>query len=66
MRSATPLSGKGLRKARGENPNPLYDVPEVARPLIHAQTPLNPVTRENTWLYDLQTEAGCTYRIVGK
>ena len=66
LRSATPLSGKGLRKARGENPNPLYDVPEVARPLIHAQTPLNPVTRENTWLYDLQTEAGCTYRIVGK
>ena len=66
LRSLTPLSGKGLRMAKGENSNPAYAVPSVAEPLINPDAELNPTGIEDTYLYDLPTEAGKTYTIVGK
>jgi alpha-L-fucosidase 2 len=63
LRSRTPLSGAGLRKAKRENPNALYAVPEVPEPLIHTQVKGNRTEPAKTYLYDLPTEAGRSYRI---
>lgn len=66
LRSLTPLAGKGLKKAKGDNPNALYDVPSVDAPLINEQAKLNKVELKNTYLYDLPTEAGKEYILIGK
>lgn len=66
LRSQNPLSGKGLKSARGENSNELYAVPSVPQPLINEQAKLNKITLPKTYLYDLPTEAGKTYVVIGK
>lgn len=66
LRSLNPLSGKGLKKAKGENPNPLFAVDQVAEPLINKEAKLNKVELKKTYLYDLQTEAGKEYVLTGK
>jgi alpha-L-fucosidase 2 len=63
LRSSTPLTGTGLALAKGENPNALYEVPTVSKPLISEKAKLNPVVLKETYLYDLQTEAGKSYEI---
>jgi len=67
LRSLTPLKGKGLKPAKGENPNPLFAVPDIKTPLISKEA--NLVIPENypkkTYLYDLNTEKGIKYEIVG-
>ncbi len=64
LRTAVPLKGNGIKKAKGENPNPLFDVPEIKTPLISDKATLK-VTDLNldktTYLYDLKTEKGKTY-----
>ncbi len=64
LRSATPLKGKGVKVARGENKNALYDVPAIATPLINKEAKLNNVNLEETYLYDLQTKAGQEYVLI--
>ena len=66
LRSLNRLSGKGLSKARGENDNPLYAVDPVAAPLINKEAKLNPVELKKTYLYDLKTEPGGEYVLLGK
>lgn len=66
LRCLTKLSGKGLKKAKGDNPNALYAVPAVRKPLINGQAKLNGVELKKTYLYDLDTKAGEEYVIVGK
>lgn len=66
LRSLNRLSGKGLSKARGENDNPLYAVDPVATPLINKEAKLNPVELKKTYLYDLKTEPGGEYVLLGK
>lgn len=66
LRSLTPLSGKGLKHARGENPNTLFAVDQVAAPLINKEAKLNPINLKKTYLYDLPTEAGKEYVLIGK
>lgn len=63
IRSQVPLTGKGLKPAKGTNPNPLYAVPEVKTPLISAKANLKPVELPKTYVYDLQTEKGKTYQL---
>jgi len=63
LRSQTPLTGKGLIVAKGENPNPLYAVPTVSEPLINKNANPNPVNLKRTYLYDLKTEAGKEYTV---
>jgi alpha-L-fucosidase 2 len=65
IRSLTPLSGSGLKKAKGENPNELYAVPGVPKPLVSEQAELNKVEPARTYVYDLQTEAGRVYSLTG-
>ncbi len=66
LRSLNPLSGKKLKEAEGENPNPLYAVEQVARPLNNSKAALNKVELAKTYLYDLKTEAGREYVLIGK
>ena len=65
LRSLTQLKGKGLTIAKGENTNPLYEVPTISKPLINEKADLNPVTLKRTYLYDLKTEAGKEYEVTG-
>ncbi|WP_321480018.1 glycoside hydrolase family 95 protein [uncultured Bacteroides sp.] len=66
LRSLTPLKGKGLKRAKGVNENALYAVPVVPKPLINEKAHLNEVHLKATYLYDLSTEPGHEYIIVGK
>jgi len=66
LRSLTPLKGTGLKTAKGENPNPLFYVPETAKPIISKEAKLNAVTLKKTYLYDLKTEKGKEYVISGQ
>lgn len=65
LRSLHPLSGKGLKSAKGENSNSLYEVPVIPEPLINEKAKLNKVELKKTYLYDLNTKAGEEYVIVG-
>ena len=65
LRSTSPLTGKGLKRAKGENPNPLYAVPVIAQPLISPKAKLNKVEIAKTYLYDLPTRAGQQYTLIG-
>lgn len=66
LRSLTPLVGKGLKNARGENPNTLFTVHDGMEPIISPEASLNEVKPAKTYLYDLPTEAGKTYVLKGK
>ena len=66
LRSLTPLKGKGLKPAKGENSNPLYAVPAIAEPLINPEAKLNKVEIADTYLYDLPTRAGQAYTLIAK
>lgn len=63
LRSLTPLKGKGLKKAKGENTNPIYKWHGSQQVLINKEAKLNKVELNKTYLYDLQTEAGKEYVI---
>jgi len=63
LRSLTPLTGKGLTKAKGENPNMLFEVPVTGKPFINKEAKLNPLVLKKTYLYDLKTEKGKVYII---
>ena len=66
LRSLHPLSAKGLKKAKGKNPNALYEVPSIAQPLVNESAKLNKVELKPTYLYDLPTRAGKEYVVIGK
>ena len=66
LRSLNPLNGKGLKRAKGENPNPLYAVPTIPQPLVNEKASLNKVEIAKTYLYDLPTKAGQEYILIGK
>ncbi|MBP3303529.1 MAG: glycoside hydrolase family 95 protein, partial [Muribaculaceae bacterium] len=66
LRSLTPLKGKGLKSAKGDNVNSLFDVNETAAPIVSPEAELNPVSLRKTYLYDLPTKAGHTYTLTGK
>ena len=55
-----------LKKAEGENQNPLFYVPETASPIISKEATLENLQLENTFLYDLETEKGRTYTFIMK
>ncbi|MDR2917984.1 MAG: glycoside hydrolase family 95 protein [Tannerella sp.] len=63
LRSYVPLKGEGLKEAKGENPNPLYTQPDIKAPLVSEKisTPQLPALYR-IYEYDVQTEAGKTYR----
>lgn len=52
---------KGMAEAKGSNPNPFYETPDVKPALIAPDATLNPVKLPATLLYDLPTKAGESY-----
>lgn len=66
LRTLNPLKGAGLKTAKGENSNPLFEVNDGLAPIISPEAKLNPVELKKTYLYDLPTKAGQTYVLTGK
>lgn len=65
LRSCVPLKGKGLKKARGVNPNPHFFVAGVKAPLVHlANNTIEPVDKQ-VYEYDIPTKKGGIIQITG-
>ncbi len=66
LRTLTPIKGKGLKSAKGDNPNSFFATNDGLKPIISPEAKLNPVELKKTYLYDLPTRAGKTYTLIGK
>lgn len=67
IRVRCPIREKGtirLKPAQNKNPNPFYWISEIKDPLISEKAELNPVHLQQTYMYDLPTEAGETYTFI--
>ena len=60
IRSYTPLSGKNLKEAKGENSNLLLESAHIAQPIISPQAQFNVSSLRKTYEYDIMTEKGKT------
>lgn len=62
LRSYVPLKGEGLKKATGENPNPLFKKAKIKDALISSEisVPQEPLLYK-VYEYDILTEPGKTY-----
>jgi alpha-L-fucosidase 2 len=58
IRSYYQLEGKGLKVAKGQNTNPLFNISETKAPLIHSKTPPSSLTLKKVYEYDLLTKKG--------
>jgi len=56
-------NGNALKKAIGENPNAFYQVEETRRPIVSSKASVALVKTPQTWLYDMETQAGRTYTL---
>jgi alpha-L-fucosidase 2 len=64
IRSSVDLQSRLLKKAKGNNKNSLYQVPDSQRTLINRKAKLNALHLNTTYLYDLPTEAGKDYIVL--
>jgi len=62
IRSYVPLRAKGLKPAKGQNPNPFYRTPDIAKPLINGEISPLPVQRK-IYEYDIPTRKGSVIKI---
>lgn len=58
--------GKELKKAKGENRNPFYQLQETPTPVISPKATITPPELKNTVLYDIPTQGGKIYTLVSK
>ena len=58
------VSGNQLKKANGDNPNGFFRVPQIKAPVISGASDIIPLQLRKTYLYDIATEKGKTYRFV--
>lgn len=63
IRSYYPLSGKGLKPAKGNNPNPFYQTPGIKEPLVSPEATLKGLELKAVYEYDLPSKAGKEYLI---
>jgi alpha-L-fucosidase 2 len=63
LRSYVPLKGKGLKAAKGQNVNPFYITPEIAKPLTHSEIKSDPLAVRKVYEYDISTKKGDTIEI---
>ncbi len=61
LRSYVPLKGKGLKKVRGQNPNPFYVIPETKKPVINSEISAPPV--REIFEYDIKTRKGRVFKV---
>ena len=58
IRSYFPLKGKGLKEAKGENPNTFFSVAEIQSPLNHSNAQVNSSDLKKLFEYDIVTSKG--------
>lgn len=58
LRSYSPLKGKKLKEAKGENSNPFFTVAEIQTPLNHSDKALSSISLKKIYEYDLATKEG--------
>lgn len=63
LRSYVPLKGKGLKKVKGQNPNPFYAIPETKTPLINSETTVPQV--KEIFEYDIKIRKGGIIKVTG-
>ena len=61
LRSYVPLKGKGLKKVKGQNPNPFYMTPETKKPVINSEISAPPV--REIFEYDIKTRKGRVFKV---
>jgi len=64
IRSYTKLKAEGktsLEIAKGENPNPFYQIPAIKKPLISNKTNLKGIELKDAFIYDIETKPGGSY-----
>ncbi|WP_157208144.1 glycoside hydrolase family 95 protein [Mariniflexile maritimum] len=66
LRSETPLRGNGLKKAKGNNPNPLFYDVEVKKPIISEQAKIKKIKLPKYYEYDINMKAGTAYKFYAK
>lgn len=66
IRSYFPLKGKGLKKAVGANPNPIYSTPEIKTPLNNSKEIQPSLKLRKVYEYDLEMKKGDVVEIKGK
>lgn len=59
------MDGKDYSEPQNNNPNPLFVKQQIVRPLISEKAPLKGISLKKTFLYDVPTEIGKTYTLVG-
>ncbi len=64
LRLMSPQALKGLKKAKGDNPNQYYAVPDEPQMLNHSQVPVEGIVLPKTYTYDISTSAGQTLEIL--
>ncbi|MGQ1786090.1 glycosyl hydrolase family 95 catalytic domain-containing protein [Saccharicrinis sp. GN24d3] len=62
----TTEGGKALTIAKGKNKNQFYQVPDIQEPIISKKAELKGFDLKDTYLYDIETEAGQTIIMVKK
>ena len=70
LRSYWKLAAEGVslkqKKAEEANPNALFNVQQISRPMISEKAPLKGVTLRDTYLYDMDTRKGEVFIITVK
>jgi alpha-L-fucosidase 2 len=66
LRSETPLRGNGLKKAKANNPNPLFYDVEVKKPIISEKANIEKLKLPKYYEYDVNMKAGTTYKFYAK
>ncbi|AHM62618.1 hypothetical protein D770_21855 [Flammeovirgaceae bacterium 311] len=61
IRSHVPLTGKGLKIAKGKNLNPFYQEPSIKEPLVSADAVIKEVPLRRVYEYDLATTPGSVF-----
>ncbi len=57
--------GTVMKHATGDNPNPLFALPEIKSPIISEKAKLKSIKLPETHMFDVLTEAGKTYVFYG-
>lgn len=67
IRSAVPLTGKGLKEAKGNNKNPLFKTPDDIKQKINYPDKIeNMPALKKTYLYDISTKKGQVVELKAK
>jgi alpha-L-fucosidase 2 len=57
--------GASLKKATGENTNTFFQTEKIPEPMISPKATINAPQLKTTWLYDIPTQKGKEYIVIG-